>query len=382
MLFAEIFLFFAFLGIGIYAFRRLKKKNELVNSEKVLFKGIRYLLTNETDRAIEELVKSVRINSDTVETYIALADLYRSKGEIDKAIRIRQNIILRPTLDKKTRIMALLDLGLDYKKAGFFDRALNILHRVIQEDSNNIKALKEIERIYEELKEWEKAYETRKRIEKLEKGNHKNILAHYLVEMAKQIEEKDKKKAISLINKAISINPSCADAYLHLGDIYLSMGKYKDAISSWKKILYKCPEFIFLAYKRIESELHKIEDKKLIEDFLLECTSKKKDIFTYLAYAKLLYSKGDVKNALVQIDKAIDMDPSFWEARRFKGEMLLEKGMKDEALKEFSDIIKKISTPYLKFQCEICGFESSELSWQCPQCKRWDTIHIKKPSIR
>ena len=381
MPFVEIFLFLAFLGIGVYAFRKLRKKNELINSEKVLFKGIKYILTNETDRAIEELVKSVKINSDTVEPYIALADLYRSKGEIDKAIRIRQNIILRPNLDKKTRIMALLDLGIDYKKGGFLDRALTIFNRVIQEDSNNIKALKEMERIYEELKEWEKAYEIRKRIEKLEKGEHSHILAHYLVEMAKQIENRDKKKAISLINKAISINPSCADAYLHLGDIYLSMGKEKDAIYSWKKVLYRCPEFIFLAYKRIELALPRIKDK-LVEDFLLECANRKEDTFIYLAYAKFLYSKGDIENALAQVNKAIEMDPIFWEARRFKGRIILEQGMKDEALKEFSDIIDNITTPYLKFQCEMCGFESSELSWQCPQCKNWDTIHIKKSSIK
>jgi len=78
---------------------------------------------------------------------------------------------------------------------------------------------------------------------------------------------------------------------------------------------------------------------------------------------------------------AIKIDPSFWEARRLKGKILLEQGMKEEALRELSEIVESISTPYLKFQCEMCGFESEQLQWQCPQCKRWDTIHIKKTSI-
>ncbi len=379
-----ILIIIAVLSGSLYVLKKRRdQKKDSVTGEKALFKGIKYLITNEPDRAIEEFIKSVKLNSDTVETYIALADLYRSKGEIDRAIRIRQNVILRPNLDKTTRLAAMVDLGLDYRKGGFLDRALTIFNQVIQEDPKNIKALKEMERIYQDLKEWGKAYEIRKKIEKLEKTDHKHILAHYLVEMAKEEEKKgDKKKAISLLNKAISTDRECADAYLHLGDIYLSMGRHKDAISVWKKVLYECPEFVFLAYKRLEKSFSQIRDSNLVEDFLIECIKKRSDVFIYLAYAKFLYARKDIKNALSQVNKAIEMDPSFWEARRFKGKLLLEQGMKEEALKEFSEIIEHIHTPYIKFQCEMCGFESSQLQWQCPQCKRWDTMHIKKPSIK
>ena len=370
-------------AIGTYfLIKKRSTENNPYPGNKALFKGIRYLITNEHDRAIEEFVKSVKLDSDTVETYIALADLYRSRGEIDRAIRIRQNLIIRPNLDKKTRLMALFDMGLDYKKGGFLDRALNMFQQVIQEDPKNVRALKEMERIYEDLKEWEKAYETRKKIERLERGDHKHILAHYLVEMAKVEEKKgDLKKAISLLEKAISQCRGCADAYLHLGDIYFKMGKHKDAISEWKKVLKEAPEFIFLAYKRLEDSFSKIRDMKAVEKFLDECIRKRPDVFIYMAYARYLYTKNDIDGALYQLNKAIELDPSFWEARRFKGRILLEQGREKEALKEFGDIITHISTPYLRFQCEMCGYESSELQWQCPGCKRWDTIHILRPSI-
>ncbi len=371
--------------VGIYFFIKKKstEKNGSSQGDKPLFKGIRYLITNEHDRAIEEFVKSVKLDSDTVETYIALADLYRSRGEIDRAIRIRQNIIIRPNLNKNTRLMALFDMGLDYKKGGFLDRALNMFQQVIKEDPKNVKALKEMERIYEDIKEWDRAYEIRKKIERLEKGNHRHILAHYLVEMAKVEEGRgDSKKAISLMEKAISTCRKCADAYLHLGDIYFGMGRHKDAISAWRKVLNESPEFIFLAYKRLEASFSKIKDTKAVEKFLDECINKRKDVFIYMAYARYLYTKGDIDGAIYQLNKAIEMDPSFWEARRFKGKILLEQGRKEEALREFKDIIKHISTPYLRFQCEICGYESSELQWQCPGCKNWDTIHIIRPSIK
>ncbi len=367
-------------GIGVYTAKRRVSSSD--PGEKPLYKGIRFLITNEHDRAIEEFVKSVKLNSDTVETYITLADLYRSRGEIDRAIRIRQSITMRPNLDEKTRLMALFDMGLDYRKGGFLDRALNMFYQVIQKDPKNIKALKEIERIYEDIKEWEKAYEIRKKISKLEKGDHSHILAHYIVEMAKFEEKKgDFKKAISLLNKATSICKRCADAYLHLGDIYFKIGKHKNAVSIWKKILDESPEFIFLAYKRLEDSFSKIKDLRPVENFLNECINRKPDVFIYLAYARYLYTKGDIEGAILQINRAIDIDPSFWEARRFKGKILLEKSREKEALKEFEDIIEHISTPYLKFQCEICGFESSELQWQCPQCKKWDTMHIARSSI-
>ena len=374
---------FGFFGVYILIKRRIKDNKEKINTgEKALFKGIRYLITNDHDRAIEEFVKSVKINSDTIETYITLADLYRSRGEIDRAIRIRQNIILRPNLDEKTKLMALLDMGLDYRKGGFLDRALNIFYQVLQKDPKNLKALKEIEKIYEDTKEWDKAYEIRKKIARLEKGNHRHILAHYLVEMAK-VEEKngDYKKAISLLNKAISTDKGCTDAYLHLGDIYFKMGKHKDAISAWKGVLNTSPEFTFLAYKRLEDSFSKIKDLRPVEKFLNECINKKPDVFIYLAFARYLYTKGDIEGAIYQINRAIDMDPYFWEARRFKGKILLEQGKEKEALEEFKDMIENISTPYLRFQCEKCGFESSELQWQCPQCRQWDTIHIIRPSM-
>ncbi len=92
--------------------------------DNAFFKGIHYLLSNDRDHAIEEFTKSVQVNSDTIETYVALGNLYRSKGDIERAIRIRQTIILRPNIDEQIKLRALIDLGLDYRKGGFLDRAL------------------------------------------------------------------------------------------------------------------------------------------------------------------------------------------------------------------------------------------------------------------
>ena len=101
---------------------------------------------------------------------MALGNLYRSKGDIDRAIRIRQNIILRPNIAEQIKLRALFDLGLDYRKGGFLNRALDTFLKVAQRDSGNVQTYREIERIYEESKDWENAYRTRQKIAQLAGG--------------------------------------------------------------------------------------------------------------------------------------------------------------------------------------------------------------------
>jgi len=343
--------------------------------DEAFFKGIHHVISNDHDRAIEEFAKSVQLNSDTVETYVALGNLYRSKGDIDRAIRIRQSIILRPNIDKEIRLTAMLDLGLDYRKAGFMNRALSVFQDLIREDPANVKALNEIEKIYEETKDWEKAYLTRQKIARHEKGNHRHILAHHTVELGKEFQEKgDLKRAASLFKKAISVHKGCVDAYLHLGDLYFDKKEYKKAISTWKKVAAVAPRYTFLAYRRLEDSYSRIKNLKPVENFLKKCIQMYPDVFTYLALARYLYNKGDIENALEQTDNALALDPHFWEGRKLKGEILLASGMKEDALTAYRDLIVCLDLPYLKFQCYRCGFQANVLHWQCPQCKEWDTI--------
>lgn len=355
---------------------RVKKTTEN-KGDKSFFRGIQYILSNDHDQAIEEFTKSVQVNSDTVETYMALGNLYRSRGDIDRAIRIRQNIILRPNIDEQIVLQALFDLGLDYRKGGFLNRALGTFQKVVQKAPSNIKALEEIERIYEELKDWENAYGTRQKIARLAKGDHNHILAHHQVELGKVWQQKgDLAKATSFFNKAISTHKGCVDAYLHLGDLYFAKKEYNKAISTWKKVVEREPQFTFLAYRRLEGAYSKMENLKPVENFLKECLESNSDAFTHLALARYLYNENDVEGALREISSALELAPTFWEARRFGGEILLAQGKEEEALAAYEELIEHLNVPYLRFQCKQCGFLPNELQWQCPQCKNWDTIRL------
>ena len=345
--------------------------------DEAFFKGIRYILSNDHDHAIEELTKSVQVNSDTIETYMALGNLYRSKGDIDRAIRIRQSIILRPRLDGQLKARALFDLGLDYRKGGFLNRALKTFQEVIRRNPSDVEALKMIERIYEELRDWGNAYRTRQRIARCVRGDHRNVLAHHLVENGKVHQEKgDLGRAVSLYNKAISTHKACVDAYLHLGDLYFGRLEYKKAIATWKRAVKAAPQFTFLAYRRLEGAYAAMDNLKPVEDFLKECAGDDADAFTHVALARYLYNDDDVDGALEEIESALRLDPSFWKARKLKGEILLGQGRDRAALNEYRALIRQLDVPYLKFRCSECGYQPGDLQWQCPQCREWDTIHL------
>ena len=233
-----------------------KGQSDGARGDKAFLKGIHYILSNDHDHAIEEFTKSVQVNSDTIETYVALGNLYRSKGDIDRAIRIRRSIILRPNLDPHIRLRALVDLGYDYRKGGFLNRSLTTFLQVIEQDPLNAEVLEELEKLYEEMKDWDKAFKTRQKISRLSKGDHKNIMAHHLVESGKAHQQGgDLGKAKSFYQKAISTHKECVDAYLHLGDLHFQNGEFKKAISTWEKIILVSPRFTFLAYGRLEGGL-------------------------------------------------------------------------------------------------------------------------------
>jgi lipopolysaccharide biosynthesis regulator YciM len=350
--------------------------------DEAFFKGFQYILSNDHDHAIEEFTKSVKVNSDTVETYVALGNLYRSKGEIERAIMIRQSIILRANIEESIRLRALFDLGLDYRKGGLINRALSVFLDVVKRAPEHLEALEEIEKIYEELRDWENAYKTRQRIARIVRGDHEYILAHHQVELGKVfLERGDFIRAKSLFEKAVSTHRECVDAYLHLGDLYLRKKEYKRAVSAWRQVVKLTPHFAFLAYRRLENAYTEINESINIVDFAEDSKALQTDPFVQISLARLHLKKGDTLTAGIHLERVLSHNPAFWEARRLKGEILLDQQDREAIEKEYRELLQQLTMSDVRFQCSRCGFEPKNLQWQCLQCKRWDTIKIVEASI-
>jgi len=190
------------------------------------------------------------------------------------------------------------------------------------------------------------------------------------------VEEGELGRARSFFAKAVSTDPGCIDAYLHLGDLHFQKGEFKKAIQQWKKVGEYAPQFTFLAYRRLEGAYARMKNLKPVEAFLRECVENHSDAFTHVALARYLYNEMDVEGALQELESALRLAPTFWEARRLKGEILLSRGKKEEALNAYQDLLEHLNVPYLRFQCSQCGHEPVDLQWQCPQCRRWDTTDL------
>lgn len=366
----------------VISYLRQKKRDSLKREigDDPIFKGIQYILSNKTDRAIEEFSKAVHIDSNTIEIYIALADLYRSKGEIERAIRIRQNIILRPNLPEKIKNRALFDLAMDYRKGGFLNRALDCLLEVTQRIPSDLKAWKELERLYQDMKDWKRAHEIRKKIASMEKdGKHNNILAHYLCEMGKErMKEGELGKAKSYFKKAISTHRECVDAYLQLGNFYIQNGNIKKALGYWKNAIGFRPDLMPIIFESLEELYSRGDALDIIGEFLRKCKEENPSSYISFALARHLLKEGDTEEALKELKNSLEMNPKLWEAWRLQGEILLQSQKGDRVLDAYKALLENLKTPSFRYQCTECGFESQKMLWQCPKCRSWDSLYIKE----
>lgn len=363
--------------------RKSEKKVKDGKDGTFYLKGINYILSNEPDRAIEEFSKAVKINSDTVETYTALGNLFRSKGEVARAIRIHQSIILRPNIDHKTKVQASYDLGLDYKKAGFVNKAIESFEEVIRIEKRHIEAHVQLVELYEDTGEWDKAYHTQTLLSKLRKSDDSHALAHHQAELGKVLSDKGvESQAKKAFAKAISLNRNCVDAYLHYGDLLFSEGAYAKAVVQWKKMMELAPNFTYLAYPRLEEAYFKLNQFDQMEVVLRENSKKNyHDIHTHLALAEYLYKKSMFAEAIGELKTVLELDPSHLGAGQKMGQYLVEQGRESEAVAVYQELFDKSLLPENYFQCCECGYDSRELLWRCPQCRSWDTISAKKISL-
>ncbi len=374
-------LLIGFLAGGWFAGRRWRSRQERLGKQterSAMLRGINYILANEPDMAIEELTKAARINSETVETYVALGNLFRSKGEFERAIRLRQTIILRPNIDAETKLRALFDMGLDYRKGGLMERAISCFEDIVRSDPKRVEAYVQLESLYEEIKDWERAYEMQQKVDGLRGGVQRHVLAHLSTEAGKVLAEQgDFNGARLRFKQAIATDPRCLDAYLHYGDLKFRQGNLERAIGLWREASEIEPSLGFLAYCRLEET--GAGDAALAEEFLRECCRQGKDPFALLYLARHLAARGERAEATAALRQALAVDPRLMDARRVLGRLLLEEGRREEALEQYRELLEAVGDEK-RFECARCGYEAEELAWRCPGCAQWDTMTFKHRS--
>ena len=235
--------------------------------------GLNYLVSNQIDLAIEELNEAAALDPGALEIHLILGNLYREKGQVSKAVQLHQSLLKRPRLTTLEHAYVLLCLGLDFKRAGFVDRAFEAFSEVVRLDPNNNYALLNLERLHEEQHEWQEAQAVRKRLANVagdaDKPRAQAILAFLENELGQQSRrDKEPNEAFHHFEAAIDLDPRTVPAYLNLGDLYLEQNRPKEAIEAWERIIKIEPERAYLAFDRLEKAYTRIDRAA---NFLLLC---------------------------------------------------------------------------------------------------------------
>src|SRR6058998_2130714 len=220
--------------------------------------GLNFLVANQIDLAIDELTKAAALNADALEVHMILGNLYREKGQVGKAITIHQNLLQRPKLSKLEHAYVLLCLGLDYKRGGFVDRALEAFNEVLRLDPQNEYALLNLQKLHEEQHQWTEAYDTRRRLSKLadtgSKPQSQAILAFLENEIGlEHMRRKEHVEAVRRFDAAIELDARAVPAYLNLGDVRVAQGNEREAAAVWERMIDVAPDRAYLAFDRLEA---------------------------------------------------------------------------------------------------------------------------------
>ncbi len=351
-------------------------------------KGLNYLLNEQPDKALEVFIDLVDVDTETVETHLVLGNMFRRRGEVDRAIRIHQNLIARPTLEAVDKSTALLELAKDYLKAGLLDRAESLLKNVIEIGIQTDEAYPLLLGLYEQEKEWSLAIETTKKLEKVQGKKMNHITAHYYCELSEvALENKSnddngsQKSAKQLAKKALSYDKNCARASVLLGHIAMYEKNYKAAIKFYIAVARQKPEYLPEVFMNLREAFIKQNDQEGFRQFLRNI---KDSNLSGLTLTNLLEDLGeeDVEKQLI-LDWLLEKSKlSLLEVNGFLKSKTQEKeSISELGLLKIQESVEQFISNRSTHQCKQCGFHGKLLYWQCPSCHSWGTVVPVMPSL-
>ncbi len=340
------------------------------------FKGLNYLINEQPDKAVDVFIKLLEVDSDTVEMHLALGNLFRRRGEVDRSIRIHQNLIARPQLDQQYKVEAMSASGQDYLRAGVLDRAEALFLELVELGKINMPSLKFLLHIYQQEKDWKKAIDMAEKLEEISGDSMNPIIAQYYCEIAEQRMEQDQiDEALESLKSAQAIYPDCVRASLICGKIAMGKQYYKEAIMYYKRVKKQNPDFISEIVTPLLRCYRALNEEEKLIDYLNECLKEHQRFSFVLAISEYLKHKVGDKAAIEFIAEQIQRQPSL-RGLRYLVELYLvnSKGDAKEKLAILQNFMDKFLENKPIYRCFHCGFSGRVLYWLCPSCQRWMTV--------
>ena len=379
-LLAGLFLLLAAAGWALGRFGERDEEETAPPLNIDYLKGLNFLLNEQTDQALEHFLAMVRVDDKTIETHFALGSLFRRRGEVDRAIRIHQNIIARPDLAAEQRDQALYSLAKDYLHAGLLDRAEKLFSRLAEGSRYQVQALENLCGIYEQEKEWEKAIHAGQRLEGLGGRSLALQIAHYYCELAEaSAAQNDYAAARQYVKKAQAGRPRTMRGALVRAHIARETEDPKTALRLYHRIIDEHTYLIAEALPEIVATYEQEGSMDGLDKALKAMIKDDPDMSALVAYTAIINDIGGIPIIDECVEKYILEDSTLAEFVDVNEISNTSGEAHEEALAKIRRGLSKLAGVTPRYQCQECGFSSQRLLWQCPSCRNWET---QRPASR
>jgi lipopolysaccharide assembly protein B len=343
------------------------------------FKGLNFLLNEQPDKAIEAFIEVVKVDPQTVELHFALGSLFRRRGEVDRAIRMHQNLVERADLVQDQRLHALHELAQDYLKAGLLDRAEELFAK-LEGTSFEESALCFLLEIYEQEKDWQKAIAIAEKLESVTGRSHQKEIANFYCELAGiEIMHSQPERARPHLASALAHHRLCVRATTLLGDLEMSVGNPGGAIEAWKRIESQSPAYLALIADRMLSAYRQLgraeEGLNLLRAYLAKYPSL--DLLN-TAFQGTVEVEG-TEQAYRLVRDELRRNPTLLGLDKLLEAQLLEAPIERRRdLELIKELVHSHTRGLAMYKCDNCGFRARQFYWHCPACAGWETYSPRR----
>jgi lipopolysaccharide biosynthesis regulator YciM len=357
----------------IFTFLRRAKKRTKRRDPYVL--ALHLLLDGKKEDAREQLKKSIKQDTENIDAYIKLGDIYRETHQPVKAAKIHQNLLIRGDISDSEKESVLQRLVLDYKTANMLDKAIEFSEQLVQRNKKNIDNQKLLLSFYEKKGDWDKAFFCRQSINKWLKSRDQRILALYKIESGlKFIQKGAEREGRIRFREAFKLDKTCIPAYLQLGESYRRVKRNEDALKVLRDFSLKNPEWAHLAFEPLREVFFDLGRYGEIEAIYQQVIQKKpKNPAVYIHLAQLYKKQGKLDQAEDLCHQVLEKHPESVPTRHLLVSIYKQLGKESRALEEAIKGLTFEMDKKAQFICSSCGTSSDKLLWRCPKCHEWDT---------
>lgn len=358
------------------------RKSSAYDSNPAYFRGLNHLLNEEPDKAIDVFVEMLAVDSETVETHLALGNLFRRRGEVERAIRIHQNLTARPALTREQRAEALLELGKDYMRAGLYDRAENLFKELRDSKLHVVQALRNLRSIYQQEKDWEACLSVTEALQPLVNDSLGVERAHYFCELAATaIAEGRVKRAKDALKTAMVADPDCVRALHMQADLAMRNNDFNSAIRLYHQAAERDPEYLPEVMPDLVEAYKQADDDAGLRQYLDGLLAQRTGGSVDLIVANLVKETDGDAAAAQLLGERVRQSPSLKGLLRLvELNACIPEKHAAEVLLGLREHIRHLVDERPQYQCHKCGFAAKTLHWQCPSCRCWGSVR-RKPDI-